>query len=246
MFGRFSKRTFQKHCQNFSRIRNFVARPSLNIQDETELTNSGLTPEIRLHLITPRCRLWHEKQDGELPFPDPFWGFYWPGGQGVARYILNNPFLVHDKRVLDVGAGSGACALAAKLAGANNVCANDICLDAVAAVELNQKANLLEVSTFHHNLLGSSKLNYDVVLFGDMLYDEALAEVITQWCKLLILEGKTIILGCPGRRKFPYNLSRLVRPVAKYRLCDEGRRENHGLTETVVWTSPQFAIHTGR
>jgi hypothetical protein len=34
-------------------------------------------------------------------FDDPFWGFYWPGGQAVTRYILDRPKLVYNKRILD-------------------------------------------------------------------------------------------------------------------------------------------------
>ena len=30
----------------------------------------------------------------------PFWAFAWPGGQAIARYILDNPSLVKNKNVL--------------------------------------------------------------------------------------------------------------------------------------------------
>ena len=36
---------------------------------------------------------------------EPFWSVYWPGGQALARYILDNPSTVRGRRVLDVGSG---------------------------------------------------------------------------------------------------------------------------------------------
>lgn len=56
------------------------------LEENTEVTSSGhLTPEIRLRLLTPRCRFWREKPD-LWPYGDPFWAIYWPGGQALSRY----------------------------------------------------------------------------------------------------------------------------------------------------------------
>ena len=57
-----------------------------NIKENTEISRDHLTPEIALHLITPNCKLW-TALDGDIIFPDPFWAFYWPGGQVLTRYI---------------------------------------------------------------------------------------------------------------------------------------------------------------
>lgn len=60
-------------------------------------------------------------------FPeDPFWGFYWPGGQAVSRFIEENAEEVRGKTVLDIGSGCGASAIAAVKAGSSKVIANDI------------------------------------------------------------------------------------------------------------------------
>lgn len=58
------------------------------IRGETQLTCDSLTPEIKLHLITSSCRLWHSTMDA-CPFLDPYWAFYWPGGQALTRYIFS-------------------------------------------------------------------------------------------------------------------------------------------------------------
>lgn len=42
------------------------------------------------------------------------------------RYLLNNPELSVGRKVLDLGCGCGASAIAAKLSGAAYVVANDI------------------------------------------------------------------------------------------------------------------------
>lgn len=55
------------------------------IENMTEVTNNHeLTPELSLHLVTPSCRLWTDNFE-KCPFPDPFWAFYWPGGQALTR-----------------------------------------------------------------------------------------------------------------------------------------------------------------
>ena len=56
---------------------------------------------------------------------DPFWGFYWPGGQALNRFILDST-IAKDKSVLDFGSGSGAGSICAMLRGAKYAIANDI------------------------------------------------------------------------------------------------------------------------
>lgn len=111
------------------------------IRLHTELSVTHLTPELRLHLITPNCTLWRAPPS-EAPFADPYWAFYWPGGQAIARYILDHPAAVRGRRVLDLGAGSGACGIAAAIAGAQRVLLNDIDPVACVAARLNLQENL--------------------------------------------------------------------------------------------------------
>ncbi|CAG0879544.1 unnamed protein product [Cyprideis torosa] len=229
----------------------------MSVTATTEISNRGsLTPEIKLHLVTPRCQLWTATAEKliELGVEDPFWAIYWPGGQGLARYILNNPDVVHSKSVLDVGCGGGACAIAAKMAGASEVCANDINPDAIAAVQLNSALNDVKLSVFSHNLLGANNLKTQyqnrilelilAVLFfaGDVTYDEHMSHAVLQWIRGLLVEGKRVLLGCPGRPTFPQSdFQRILRCVAKYTLTPETQEENHGFKETFVWSSPHVS-----
>nr|XP_036876194.1 electron transfer flavoprotein beta subunit lysine methyltransferase isoform X4 [Manis javanica] len=96
------------------------------LEANTEVTRSGsLTPEIQLRLLTPRCKFWWERAD-RWPHGDPYWAIYWPGGQALSRYFLDNPDIVRGKSVLDLGSGCGATAIAAKMSGASEILANDI------------------------------------------------------------------------------------------------------------------------
>nr|XP_011744066.1 electron transfer flavoprotein beta subunit lysine methyltransferase isoform X2 [Macaca nemestrina] len=96
------------------------------LEENTEITSSGsLTPEIQLRLLTPRCKFWWERAD-LWPHSDPYWAIYWPGGQALSRYLLDNPDVVRGKSVLDLGSGCGATAIAAKMSGASRILANDI------------------------------------------------------------------------------------------------------------------------
>ena len=54
------------------------------IGQHTRLSRDHLTPEVVLHLITPACHLWKSGLDSS-PLDDPFWAFYWPGGQALTR-----------------------------------------------------------------------------------------------------------------------------------------------------------------
>ena len=104
------------------------------------MSREHLTPELQLRLLTPECALYSgrpsvaEREEVERHLSEPFWAIYWPGGQALARYLLDEGERLFDEvrkgtgglSVLDVGAGCGAASIAAKLAGAELVVANDI------------------------------------------------------------------------------------------------------------------------
>lgn len=95
-----------------------------------------MTPEIGLHLLTPNCSLYHAPfanileadEAKKTVFTEPFWSIYWPGGQALTRFILDEGKALFSKKtkVLDMGCGCGAAAIAARLVGAGTVVANDI------------------------------------------------------------------------------------------------------------------------
>src|ERR1700758_996779 len=94
-------------------------------------------PEVTLATAHQPWELWGAS-GRDAP---PFWAFPWAGGQGLARYVLDNPVLVRGKGVLDVASGSGLVAIAAAKRGAAAVTATDIDPDALAAIRENATAN---------------------------------------------------------------------------------------------------------
>lgn len=119
------------------------------ISNNTEVTRDHMTPELKLFLLTENCPLYREPftdkdGDGGLDsltrntFQDPFWSIYWPGGQALTRFILDERERLFGSRgtqgagegnalrILDLGAGCGATAIAAKSTGPWQVVANDI------------------------------------------------------------------------------------------------------------------------
>jgi predicted nicotinamide N-methyase len=142
------------------------------IAAETVLGTAALVPEVSLHLARESRAVFvaaDELMDGGLG-SRPYWAFAWPGGQGLARYILDHPALVAGKRVLDVGAGSGLGAIAAMRAGARQAVAADIDPLAIAAIVANARANEVPVAVTAHDLLGEAP-EADVVLIGDLVYE---------------------------------------------------------------------------
>src|SRR5687767_3221149 len=101
--------------------------PPVGGLDGLRVVRVPLVPEVRLHLAEDAIVWWAkmEAKAGAVLAP-PFWASAWLGGQAVARYVLDHPEVALGRRVLDLAAGSGVAAIAAKLAGAAAVTANDI------------------------------------------------------------------------------------------------------------------------
>lgn len=207
------------------------------IISETEIVASrSLTPEIQLRLITENCRLFHSTADelAKLPFADPFWGFYWPGGMSITRYILDNPDVVEGKKVLDFGSGCGATAIAAKMKMCQQVVANDIDETAAVAANLNAALNNLTIDTETRNLINDpSTFSFDVIAFGDVFYDEEFAAQLLPWINDLVANKQTCLIGDPGRHALSNKLK--LKLLARYELPENVCIENHGFKFTNVY-----------
>lgn len=171
----------------------------------TEVVVPALVPEIPLRLTTSRCPLWSmgEKELANSAFPEPYWAFAWAGGQGLARYLLDNPEVVEGKRVLDVATGSGLVAIAAAKGGARRVVANDIDSFCEAAVVLNGALNGVVLEFDGRDLLGSPPGDFDVVVAGDICYEAGLSARVIRWLSTLAAAGVRVLVGDPGRATFP-------------------------------------------
>ena len=172
---------------------------------QTQLDSPSAVPEIYLQLASPDTPLWHmtEERLKQVDLPPPFWAFAWPGGQGMARYLFDHPEQVRGKRVLDFAAGSGIAAIAAMVAGAKEAIAVDIDPLALHAVELNAAHNKVEVKIGGVTDLTKPYTKADVILAGDICYDQAISTSVTRWLRLCVEAGVEVLIADPGRAYVP-------------------------------------------
>ncbi|MFS2149535.1 class I SAM-dependent methyltransferase [Rhizobium sp. Rhizsp42] len=135
--------------------------------------------------------------------PAPYWAYGWGGGAVLARHIAENPHLVRDRRVLDLGTGSGLVAIIAARAGATSVVAADIDENAIAAARLNAAANGVELDLLRADLLDGPPPSVDMVLAGDLFYDEALAKRALAFLETCRAAGIDVLIGDPYRAPLP-------------------------------------------
>jgi predicted nicotinamide N-methyase len=175
------------------------------VREHTEIRTVPFVPEIRLHTAAEAIPLWElmERLTGEVGMAPPFWAFAWAGGQALARYILDHPGLLTDRRVLDLAAGSGLVAIAAMRAGARCVLANEIDGYADAAIEANAELNDVVVDRHHGDLLAADPPDVDVVLAGDVFYSREMTEMMLGFLRKAHSNGALVLVGDPGRAYRP-------------------------------------------
>lgn len=164
-------------------------------------------PELQLHVADEAMALWQrtEEELAEEGIEPPFWAFAWAGGQGLARYVLDHAAEFEGRTVIDFASGSGLVAVAAARVGARAT-AIDIDPFAQTAARANAEANGVAIEARTENVVGQTRDELgspDVVLAGDVHYDKAMAEPITEWLVRLAGEGVRVLVGDPGRSYFP-------------------------------------------
>ena len=110
------------------------------------------------------------QQQAEMISDDPpYWIFCWASGHAMSAAILDGRIDVAHKRVVDFGAGSGAVAIAAAMAGAETVYACE--LDPVARhiIELNAELNGVTIQVVRDLEQVGGKV--DLLLAADVLYE---------------------------------------------------------------------------
>ncbi len=212
------------------------ADPQRFIRTNTALEAPAMVPEFKLWLASEYVPIWQATEAWleEQNIDPPYWAFCWPGGQAVARYLLDNPELVAGKHVIDFAAGSGVSSMAAAKSGAASVLANDIDELSLIAARLNAEANGLTVDTSSADWLAGSDGNpeADVVIAGDVCYEREMSVRALAWLRSHAARGRLVLLGDPGRNYF--SAQGLVE-CARYEIPTSLQLENRGMRETVVW-----------
>lgn len=186
------------------------------IRKNLQIEPARLLPEIALYTAHPGSRLRDLVGDAETP---PYWAYGWAGGTVLARHLLDRPGLLADRRVLDLGCGSGVVGIAAMKAGAAHVLASDIDPHALAATRLNAMLNAVEIDIVQGDLIGGVLPDVDLVLVGDLFYDRQTAARGLPWLQACRAGGMDVLIGDPFRAHLPQDRLRLV---ADYEAPDFG------------------------
>jgi predicted nicotinamide N-methyase len=171
--------------------------------DSLRLVRSSFVPEIALHTADDEIVL-QARMEAELGREvTPFWANAWAGGQALARYVLDHPWLVAGRRVLDVAAGCGVAGIAAAKAGAATVTANDVDPFALVAVAMNAEANGVSVEVSSQDLLDTGGGPAEVILVGDAFYNTELAARMQGFLRRSAARGALVLIGDPDRGHLP-------------------------------------------
>ena len=198
------------------------------IRDWTTPGRPPLVPEVTLLLAENMHRTW-SAIDEEAP---PFWAFAWVGGQALARHVLDHPDLVRGRRVLDLASGSGLVAIAALRAGATAAIASDTDARARAAIVLNAQANPVEIDVVGDVLDADEPVDVDVVLAGDVFYEQPMARHVERFCDEAVAAGVDVVVGDPGREYLP---RRRVTALGSYDVVGTLDLEGGETTRTTVY-----------
>ena len=107
---------------------------------------------------------------------------------------------------------------------------------ACEAIKLNAALNQVSLDTDRRNLVGNSVDQWDVVLLGDMFYDEEFTKLVADWLDVIYDSEKVVLIGDPGRASFvSHPITAKLKNVAHYELHSQCKLENNGLTHGRVW-----------
>ncbi|MBB5897664.1 methyltransferase [Kutzneria kofuensis] len=197
------------------------------VRQHTTARTTEFVPEVVLRVAEDVTPLWELTGASE----PPFWAFPWAGGQGVARYVLDNPHVVAGKRVFDLACGSGLVAIAAALAGAATVTACDVDEMALVAARINAEANGVSLAPLVADVLATT-VDAEVVLAGDVFYDKDMAAAVEPFLHRATANGALVLVGDPSR---PYLPKDRFERVAAYEVPVPRSLEGVTVLPTTVW-----------
>jgi len=173
------------------------------VRAHTMLTHAPLVPEIALHLATEITPIWQASEAWlqETNIEPPFWAFAWPGGQALARHVLDHPEAVRGRRVLDFAAGCGIAAIACAMAGAATTEAAEIDAMAIAATLANAQANRVTLHPLAGDVVGQP-CRWDLILCGDVCYEAPMTRHIFPWLRRMAAACEVWVAD-PGRAYLP-------------------------------------------
>ena len=205
--------------------------PEEFIRAHTTVARAPLVPEVALHLAAEITPIWQASEEWlkQRNIEPPFWAFAWPGGQSLARAVLDEPARVAGRRVLDFAAGCGIAAIAAARCGAQ-VEAAEIDPLAAAALRLNAALNGVEIAVTEGDVVGA-ECRWDVILAGDVCYEAPMTAHILPWLRGMAARCEVLVAD-PGRAYLP---GRGLQPVARHAVPTSRELEDRELREVVIY-----------
>lgn len=181
------------------------------VRSHTELRPVPMATDICIYTATELVPIWRATETwlADRGIDIPFWCVPWAGGQALARWLLDHPETVRGKRVLDFGAGSGLVGIAAAKVGALDVRAVDVDPLAIAACELNAKANDVVLATECVDVVGEEP-DVDVIVAGDVWYELEPSARFASWFAAMAGKGTRVLTGDPNRAYAPSNATVLA------------------------------------
>ncbi len=191
-------------------------------------------PEIQLRVADEAAEIWRKTEEelGEMGLPPPFWAFAWAGGQALARYLLDHAQEIAGHRVLDFASGSGLVAIAAARAGAQAVTACEIDAFACRAIAINSALNGVDIEIRHGDLLDGDCRSFDIILAGDVFYEQPMSDRVLAWLLRAKEQGATVLIGDPGRTYLPRDH---LRALAHYAVPVTRTLEDNDIKNSTVW-----------
>lgn len=149
----------------------------------TVIKSPLFVPEIKLYSIQPfAIKYPYKVDDFNAMYGYPTWACI-----SLSRFILDNPDLLKDKVVVDIGCGSGVAGIAAAKIGAK-VKSIDKDIASLYFTEQNAKLNDVQLDIIWGNF--NDALKYETIIMSSLFYEPRNKNGIIQ-----TLENKKVIIG---------------------------------------------------
>jgi predicted nicotinamide N-methyase len=126
------------------------------------------------------------------------WPYLWECGVALARWIIDNPNIVKDKIVYDLGTGQGTAAIAAKMAGAKISIGIDCCVFSEFVLSNNCDRNNQIVTSYNIDIFKAKIAEQSIIFASDLVYGQSTSDQLLDYLAHL---GKTstVIIAQSGR-----------------------------------------------
>jgi len=142
----------------------------------------------------------------------PYWAVPWPGAVVLSRFVLDHPEHVQGRAVVDLGCGGAAVGIAACLAGATHVTANDTDPVALHLATRNALANGVSLDLDRRDLgQAGPDAGTQVVLAADLFYERGPTRHLLQRLREAVGHGVLVLVADGGR---PFAPRSGVEPLA--------------------------------